>query len=740
MSDKDKSVEYAVTANAEGFQAEMQKVAASAREASSKVSGAFGEVGNALKGVTGALGAFTALLAGGAAFGAAISATRQWGAEVGMLSKQLGVSTAEATAFKVATERLGISSETLVSASDKLAKGLNKNEGAFKTLGIETRNANGSWKTSGEMLPDVIEKLRAIDNPMQQNIAGQQLFGKGWGEIRPILKMTGDEMATARDKVEKLHLAIDPAQAKAYKTALNDVGLVGKSLELQVGRQLLPVLTNLGQWFADTGPAMVNVFTVAIKTVAEVVAFIWRVISGVLDALMGALAAMVSFIHGDYAEAWDLIKDTASRALEHTKEVFTKIGDQFADAPALSTEVHQSDRQNDDFSKDGKDTTKKEAAVASRMAYWEALAQEDKVGYAMQNEGREMSKADELAFWEDIKQSNLLSEQELVAYKRKAADLKLAILKEAHAQELQLTEHAIADQQKAALHAIEMDRLASQMELDAGNITKAQMLQQEQGFEDRKNEILRTAIEQRRTLLMEDPTKNAVALAALNSQLLDLELQHQQKTKQIEMQSAKEMNGTWKGIFDQIGSGFNNIVTGLLRGTTSIMGAFKGLFNSVLGGLVNMLGQWAAKWAATQVANMVMSKTVAASEISTEAGKAGAGGVASMAAAPWPLNMTAPAFGAAMMAAAAGFGAVASAAGGFDIPGGLNPLTQLHEREMVLPAHIADPLRQQLASGGMGGGGDVHVSVKGESFGGFFLMHKTELVKAIKAGRRGFDF
>jgi hypothetical protein len=54
---------------------------------------------------------------------------------------------------------------------------------------------------------------------------------------------------------------------------------------------------------------------------------------------------------------------------------------------------------------------------------------------------------------------------------------------------------------------------------------------------------------------------------------------------------------------------------------------------------------------------------------------------------------------------------LASASGGFDIPAGVNPLTQLHEKEMVLPAHIAEPLRQNLAGGGGMGGDQVHVHV-----------------------------
>jgi len=80
---------------------------------------------------------------------------------------------------------------------------------------------------------------------------------------------------------------------------------------------------------------------------------------------------------------------------------------------------------------------------------------------------------------------------------------------------------------------------------------------------------------------------------------------------------------------------------------------------------------------------------------------------------------------AAAPAAAAGAAAVMSfsAAGGFDIPAGVNPLTQLHSQEMVLPATLANPMRSFFGSGpgstaavagGYGGGasggvGDAHL-------------------------------
>jgi hypothetical protein len=59
---------------------------------------------------------------------------------------------------------------------------------------------------------------------------------------------------------------------------------------------------------------------------------------------------------------------------------------------------------------------------------------------------------------------------------------------------------------------------------------------------------------------------------------------------------------------------------------------------------------------------------------------------------------------AATFVAVEGFGALASAAGGYDI-GAENPLVQAHAREMILPASIAEPLRGMIAAGAVGGAG-----------------------------------
>jgi len=112
-------------------------------------------------------------------------------------------------------------------------------------------------------------------------------------------------------------------------------------------------------------------------------------------------------------------------------------------------------------------------------------------------------------------------------------------------------------------------------------------------------------------------------------------------------------------------------------------------------------------------------------DIAVKAAQGFAGAYAAISAIPFVGPFLAPAVAAAAFAGIIAIGSkIFSAEGGFDVPSGTNPMTQLHENEMVLPAHIAVPLRQALAAsprlaaglgagggtfgGGVGGGGITH--------------------------------
>jgi hypothetical protein len=96
---------------------------------------------------------------------------------------------------------------------------------------------------------------------------------------------------------------------------------------------------------------------------------------------------------------------------------------------------------------------------------------------------------------------------------------------------------------------------------------------------------------------------------------------------------------------------------------------------------------------------------------------AGLNAFSSIAAVPVTGPAAAPAAAAAAITAAEGFaagviaaatiGSIRSARDGYDIPSGVNPITQLHENEMVLPAPQANVIRDLAKGGGSVGGSQI---------------------------------
>jgi hypothetical protein len=73
-------------------------------------------------------------------------------------------------------------------------------------------------------------------------------------------------------------------------------------------------------------------------------------------------------------------------------------------------------------------------------------------------------------------------------------------------------------------------------------------------------------------------------------------------------------------------------------------------------------------------------------------------------------------------------GVVASAAGGWDIPAGINPVTQLHAQEMVLPAALAEKVRNSS-----GGGDHFHFhALDAQSVVDFMKKNHAAVAAAVK--------
>lgn len=209
--------------------------------------------------------------------------------------------------------------------------------------------------------------------------------------------------------------------------------------------------------------------------------------------------------------------------------------------------------------------------------------------------------------------------------------------------------------------------------------------------------------------------------------------EHAQAIEEMIALNAKQEK-SWMDMANRMSSAFASTVTGLLNGTRSWSSVAQSAENAILQntiknvtqGVTHHLAAEAAKAAAAKAGSTLQiatatdaaQETVAQSawaslkKIANDAESAASGAFQAVVGIPYVGPILAPIAAATAFGAVLAFeGGIASASQGFDIPSGVNPVTQLHEEEMVLPKGIANPLRDMIAGGGSQAGGDTHFHI-----------------------------
>ena len=414
----------------------------------------------------------------------------------------------------------------------------------------------------------------------------------------------------------------------------------------------------------------------------------------------------------------------------------------------------------------------------SFMSTCEAELAQMRLAYAQKNNLREMSKAEELKYWKDLSATYQLTSKDRAQILTKAANLELAVMREKAREGRELTALDIEEARRAALAKLALAEQEIKEQEALGQITNEQRLQTLREFERQRYDIEAAALEDRIKLAESDPNMNPVELEKLLSQRLELKRQYTLKERELMGQINIDKAGPEGNVFKSMESSFEQAMTGMATNAMTLRGALQNIWRQMF---TSFVGEYITKKAAAEAADAIRQTTLWRSLFVTKAATDQAGAASGIAAkqgettanvgqsaieaaanafkamAGIPVVGPVLAVGAAAAAMSAVMGllgggggskttttstripggggsgvSVPSAAGGFDIPAGVNPLTQLHEREMVLPQAQADAVRQMAE---MGAGGTVVINATSGDF-----IHKRDLVKLLTQMKRDFRF
>lgn len=707
--------------------------------------------------------AIGALLAGGAVFKEAMAETVKFTEESMKLGEALGISAGQASVLREALEQGNTSQDEFVIAAKGLLKQVRQNESGLNDMGLKTRDAAGQLRPLNDLTMDAIQTLNGYRAGTDRAIAGQVMFGKGFEMTSNLARITKKDIAETQAQMESLGMVASQESVAAweeYDHSTDQANTTLKAVKTTVGNVLMPVLSTLANWFVSIGPAAVTVIRGALGGLASMFYFVttgvtvlWETINAMVVTVAEPIRALGEAIGraltGDFQGAGDAIKGIGGTISNAWSTAFDEMATKAQSTRDRIAAIFGEGTATGDPSKSGKSAaglinkngnaqksaTEKDPMDQSFLSTYEARLAEIKNAYEQEDGLRNFSKTQELAYWRELQQSYTLTMKDRLAVAKRTATLELEIRREEAKDMRALDALGIDAHRAAALGQLQVDEQAANFARENGQITKTQLIEIEEEFARRKFEIEYQALLQRAELAKNDPTASPTALALLKEQMLQVERDYLLKKGELGQQKNKA--GGASGFFDDIGSSFGGATNAILTKATTfrqqMASIFQGIYQSFVANLITKpVGEWIAsqaKMLAIKLGFLTQEKTmdagaalaaVAAKKIEgittvqTDAATAATGAASSQAAIPVVGPALALAAMASTFAAVSAFGqtALASAAKGYDIPKGINPLTQLHEEEMVLPQKYANVIRG-FAAGGTesAGSGDGAVTV-----------------------------
>ena len=227
--------------------------------------------------------------------------------ELNTLSATTGLSTEQLQKFKYASDLIDVDLNTLTGALKKTTSAMNsaktgtgKQAEAFKKLGVNIKNADGSLRDNNAVFEESIKALGNIANETERDALAMELFGKSATELNPLIKGGIDTLAEMGDKAERLGLVLSQEAldgANKFNDQVDMIKANGKGLFDKIGNQVARDLT----------PALEKVNEVTENLIGR--------LSHAMDE--GGISGLIDEVYKIFDEIeWDKVAQKLSEGLE----------------------------------------------------------------------------------------------------------------------------------------------------------------------------------------------------------------------------------------------------------------------------------------------------------------------------------------------------------------------------------------------------------------------------------------
>lgn len=239
------------------FETDAARAARAAKKRGSEIERAFK---GAAATVTRLVGTFTALSAAAAA---PLAALRAMTGEMDALTKsadRAAIPVEQFSALAYAGDLADVAVESLVntmgrlarSQSDAVRSNTSKQAEAFRKLGIEAANADGSLRSSMDVIEDFADRVKEFGTTPEVLAAGMDIFGRSFQQLIPLLKGGSEGINEMMQEARDLGLVMSEEagrNAEAFNDNITRLNSALLGLKRQIVAEVLPAAIELTDQF-----------------------------------------------------------------------------------------------------------------------------------------------------------------------------------------------------------------------------------------------------------------------------------------------------------------------------------------------------------------------------------------------------------------------------------------------------------------------------------------------------------
>lgn len=269
-------------------------------------------VSNAMNGIAASVATMKNMLGGASLaivgmFGGATKAAIEYEKALAGLARTSGMSIAASSELAFAASQVGMDTAALTQNIGFLSRAINNLEkntdsasNVFNRFGIDVHDANGKLMPTEQIIGKVADRFASMPDGMKKSALAMSLFGREGRAMIPLLNKGSAGLAKMGQQAKSLGLVFNNVSAlKSYVAAQRQWDATLKSLQIQIGSSVLPVLTAFSkaitallQAFNRIDPATRNTIITTTSLVAALAA---------LTLGWGATAAAVAAFGGPFA-------------------------------------------------------------------------------------------------------------------------------------------------------------------------------------------------------------------------------------------------------------------------------------------------------------------------------------------------------------------------------------------------------------------------------------------------------